>query len=314
MAESPRIEELKRRVRLDPASIAFAALAEEYRKAGDYDAAVSTCLAGLQRHPSYLSARVTLGRALIALGRYDEAREHLEQVLRIAPENLAAIRGLADLHHRGSELPETVSPEHAAAPHAGSAAPGQAAAPLPEDSVRPPAGEAAATTSAQEGPAADEVPRAEEPPDTAPPEQPAPPAHAAIRPVRLSTLDSVEIETSGPVQAAVVEGDSAPQAPAVEPHAPVPAAVVEADVAPEAPVVEPPAVPAAVVEGDAAPQAPVVEPHAPAESRPIRIQFEPPMVRRTMHPDESALPALEALHAALLRACFPAADTRAQFR
>lgn len=108
MPESPRIEELKRRVHVDPASIAFAALAEEYRRAGRFEEAIATCQAGLQRHPAYLSARVTLGRALLELKRFDEAREELTHVLRAAPENLAAIRGLAEIHHRRGELPEAL--------------------------------------------------------------------------------------------------------------------------------------------------------------------------------------------------------------
>src|SRR5687767_4885236 len=108
MSESPRIEELKRRVLVDPASIAFAALAEEYRRGGRFEEAIATCQAGLQRHPAYLSAHVTLGRALLELGRFDEARQELEHVLRAAPENLAAIRGLAEIHHRRGELPEAL--------------------------------------------------------------------------------------------------------------------------------------------------------------------------------------------------------------
>lgn len=110
MADSPRIEELKRRVQSDPASIAFAALAEEYRRAGRFDEAIETCTTGLVRHPSYLSAHVTLGRALIEVGRLQDARRELEYVLKLAPENLAAIRGLAEIHHRiGDEPSETVS-------------------------------------------------------------------------------------------------------------------------------------------------------------------------------------------------------------
>ena len=100
MAENPRIEELRRRVQMDPASIAFAALAEEYRRMGRHEEAIETCRAGLQRHPAYLSARVTLGRALIETGDYEGAREELETVLKSAPENLAAIRGLALIHER----------------------------------------------------------------------------------------------------------------------------------------------------------------------------------------------------------------------
>jgi tetratricopeptide (TPR) repeat protein len=105
MADSPRIEELRRRVQSDPASIAFAALAEEYRRAGRFDEAIDTCNAGLVRHPSYLSAHVTLGRALIDVGRFEEARVPLHYVLKLAPENLAAIRGLAEIHDRLGEAP-----------------------------------------------------------------------------------------------------------------------------------------------------------------------------------------------------------------
>jgi tetratricopeptide (TPR) repeat protein len=103
MADNTRIEELRRRVESDPASIAFAALAEEYRRAGQHDDAIATCKAGLRRHPAYLSAHVTLGRALIEVGQYDEARQELEHVLKLAPENLAAIRGLAEINHRLGE-------------------------------------------------------------------------------------------------------------------------------------------------------------------------------------------------------------------
>jgi tetratricopeptide (TPR) repeat protein len=100
MPENPRIEELRRRVLADPASIAFAALAEEFRRVGALADAIETCRTGLLRHPAYLSARVTLGRALIETGEYDAAREELETVLRSAPENLAAIRGLAQINER----------------------------------------------------------------------------------------------------------------------------------------------------------------------------------------------------------------------
>src|SRR4029078_11986165 len=100
MAENPRIEELRRRVQADPASIAFAALAEEFRRLGRYEDAIETCRTGLKRHPAYLSARVTLGRALIETGELDAARQELETVLRSAPENIAATRGLALIDER----------------------------------------------------------------------------------------------------------------------------------------------------------------------------------------------------------------------
>ena len=165
MADTARIEELRRRVQMDPASIAFAALAEEYRRSRQFDDAIATCRTGLQRHPAYLSARVTLGRSLLEIGRYDEARQELEHVLRVAPENLAAIRALAEIHHRAGELHETE-------PHFSSAEPedvpaATAAAPLPL-ATQP----AVLSTS----PAADTA----QPQVTSPPPQPAP-APAAVQ-------------------------------------------------------------------------------------------------------------------------------------
>ncbi len=106
MADTRRLDELKSRVQQDPASIAFAALADEYRRMGQFHDAIETCRAGLLRHPAYVSARVTLGRALLEIGEYDDAQEQLEQVIRVAPDNLAAIRALADIHHKRGDSPE----------------------------------------------------------------------------------------------------------------------------------------------------------------------------------------------------------------
>lgn len=108
MSDNSRIDELRRRVEKDPTSIAFAQLAEEHRRSGDFQQAVNVCRDGLARHPGYLSAQVTLGRALMELGEYDEAGRHLEAVLQVAPDNLAAIRALAEIHQRHGDVPETL--------------------------------------------------------------------------------------------------------------------------------------------------------------------------------------------------------------
>jgi tetratricopeptide (TPR) repeat protein len=114
MADDQRIESLRRRVEHDRTSIAFAQLAEELRRAGRMQEAVETCRTGLSLHPGYVSARVTLGRALIALDQLDEAQAELERVLRSAPENFAAIRGLADLYRRRGNVPEALTRYRAA--------------------------------------------------------------------------------------------------------------------------------------------------------------------------------------------------------
>jgi tetratricopeptide (TPR) repeat protein len=108
VADNPRIEELRRRVQKDPASIAFAQLAEEYRRSGNYEDAIAACRAGLAIHPGYLSARVTLGRALLEVNDLDAAHAELSYVLKHAPENLAAIRGVAEIHHRRGQLNEAL--------------------------------------------------------------------------------------------------------------------------------------------------------------------------------------------------------------
>jgi tetratricopeptide (TPR) repeat protein len=103
MSDQSRIEDLRRRVREDPASIAFAQLAEECRRAGDLAEAVRVARDGLRMQGGYLSARVTLGRALLELEQFEEAQAELEAVLSSAPENLTAIRSLAEVHmHRGA--------------------------------------------------------------------------------------------------------------------------------------------------------------------------------------------------------------------
>jgi len=108
-ADTPRILELRRRVHADPASIAFAQLAEECRRAGAPEEAVGICRAGLGHHPGYLSARVTLGRALIELGSLDEAAVELNRVVQQAPGNLAAIRGLAEIHQQRGDIGQALT-------------------------------------------------------------------------------------------------------------------------------------------------------------------------------------------------------------
>jgi tetratricopeptide (TPR) repeat protein len=114
--ESSRIAELRRRVEADPSSIAFAQLAEEYRRAGNYAAAEQVCRTGLTRHPGYLSARVTLGRTLIELDKLEEGERELEFVLKSAPDNLAAIRGMGEIHQRRGHLESALDYYHRALP------------------------------------------------------------------------------------------------------------------------------------------------------------------------------------------------------
>ena len=97
MADSPRIQELRRRIQQDPASLSFAPLAEELRRAGRVQDAIDTCRAGLAIHPAYVSARATLGRALLDQGALEEALAELTAVLNVAPDHLGALKGVAEI-------------------------------------------------------------------------------------------------------------------------------------------------------------------------------------------------------------------------
>ena len=88
--------------------MAFAQLAEECRRAGGNDEAVTVCRAGLAYHPGYMSARVTLSRALIELGRLDEAQAELDIVLTAVPDNLPANRALAEIFQQRGLLAEAL--------------------------------------------------------------------------------------------------------------------------------------------------------------------------------------------------------------
>jgi tetratricopeptide (TPR) repeat protein len=75
---------------------------------------VRVCRAGLVQHPSYLSAHVTLGRALMEIGEYDEAHTEFETVLAFAPDNLIALRSIAELNQRrGDPSPKVETPGEA---------------------------------------------------------------------------------------------------------------------------------------------------------------------------------------------------------
>lgn len=180
MADTSRLDDLRRRVRQDPASIAFAALAEEYRRAGLFEQAIETCRAGLVRHPAYLSARVTLGRALMELGEYDEAQQHLEQVVRGAPDNLAAIRALAEIHRRRGEWSDSYTP----APAPDSQTTTGAAArvvPMPPRAVSAPQKSPPPEPPVHEPPFASQIPLEPRPAVWVPPELPEPPPASSVQ-------------------------------------------------------------------------------------------------------------------------------------
>lgn len=94
-----RIEELKAKFERDPNSKLFLQLAEEYRKANRFAEAIATCLHGLERHPGYTTARVTLARAYLGGKRASEAKTEFEKVLASVPDHPLANRYLGDIYY-----------------------------------------------------------------------------------------------------------------------------------------------------------------------------------------------------------------------
>src|SRR4030066_1883924 len=92
------LERLKEKVNKDPSSKLFVPLAEEYKKAGMFEEAVDVLMKGLERHPNYMSARVSLGKIYIEKEMLSEAGRGFEKVVSVIPDNLYAHKKLAEIY------------------------------------------------------------------------------------------------------------------------------------------------------------------------------------------------------------------------
>jgi len=93
----PEIERLSERLSKDPDSLVFAPLADAYRKSGLIEEAIDILRKGMDRHPSYASAYIILGRCYQDQKMYELARSEFEKALEVAPENFLASRLYADV-------------------------------------------------------------------------------------------------------------------------------------------------------------------------------------------------------------------------
>src|SRR3954451_1005790 len=96
MAGSARIEELHKKFEENPRRY-FAPLANEYRKAGDIEQAISICREYLPQQPGHMSGHIVYGQALYEARQFDEAKSVFETALTLDPENLIALRHLGDI-------------------------------------------------------------------------------------------------------------------------------------------------------------------------------------------------------------------------
>ena len=96
MADTGRLDELKRKFDENPRRY-FAPLANEYRKAGDFDRAIELCRAYLPHQPEHMSGYIVYAQALFDAHKRTEAAAIFQEALRLDPENIIALRHLGDI-------------------------------------------------------------------------------------------------------------------------------------------------------------------------------------------------------------------------
>lgn len=94
------IRRQEERLSKDPSSLAFAQLADLYRKAGRADDAIAICREGLKRYPQYATARLILAKTLVGEARLDEACTEVDAILQTSPKDVQCHRLAAEIDRR----------------------------------------------------------------------------------------------------------------------------------------------------------------------------------------------------------------------
>ena len=100
------IKRYEERLARDPASLAFAPLADAYRKAGRSREAINLCREGLGRFPHYTTARLILAKAHLDDGNPEAALGELGIIVQAAPKDPQAHRLAAEIHRKAGRWEE----------------------------------------------------------------------------------------------------------------------------------------------------------------------------------------------------------------
>src|SRR5712691_11264270 len=103
------------RLQRDPESLAFAQLADLYRKSGRAQDAIALCRRGLDRYPHYTTARLILAKTLLGEGHHDAALAELVAIIQESPKEAQAHRLAAEVHRLRGSLDAAVEHLDAAA-------------------------------------------------------------------------------------------------------------------------------------------------------------------------------------------------------
>jgi tetratricopeptide (TPR) repeat protein len=107
MADDALVAAIRRheeRLARDPGSLAFAQLADLYRKAGRTQDAIALCRQGLARYPQYTTARLILAKAWLAAGSLDEAAAEIQTILDHSQNDVQCLRLAAEVARRRGDL------------------------------------------------------------------------------------------------------------------------------------------------------------------------------------------------------------------
>jgi len=102
------IRRQEERLARDPGSLAFAQLADLYRKAGRTREAVAVCRDGLARYPQYTTARLILAKALAGDGQLAPALAELRVILEMSPRDVLCHQLAAEVLRRLGHIDEAV--------------------------------------------------------------------------------------------------------------------------------------------------------------------------------------------------------------
>lgn len=105
---SPEIVKLMDKITQNPTSRLFVPLAEEYLKCDLVDEAIIVLVEGIKNHPSYVAARVMLGKIYLQENRISEAQAEFEKVIAINSDNILAHKKLAVIYQGQGQLPRAL--------------------------------------------------------------------------------------------------------------------------------------------------------------------------------------------------------------
>jgi tetratricopeptide (TPR) repeat protein len=111
-ADAQTVQAIRRqeeRLQRDPSSLAFAQLADLYRKVGRTHEAIALCREGLARFPHYTTARLILAKALLSEGELGAALAELSAILEVSPRDIQCHRLAAEIQRRRGHIDAAVA-------------------------------------------------------------------------------------------------------------------------------------------------------------------------------------------------------------